>query len=162
MERVDVGQQCLAVVDYAHTPEAVAALLGIGPLVTKGRVVVVLGCGGDRDPLEASPHGGGRSTRRRRRRSSRATTRGHEDPQAIIDAVVAGAVDAQARSGRDEVELLVEPDRADAIAAAVARARPGDVVVVAGKGHEQGQEFASAVLPFDDRVVLRDAIGARA
>jgi UDP-N-acetylmuramoyl-L-alanyl-D-glutamate--2,6-diaminopimelate ligase len=76
-----------------------------------------------------------------------------EDPREILDAMLAGASDARA-------EVVVEPDRAAAIAAAIGRARPGDIVVVAGKGHEQGQEYADRTLPFDDRNVVRTALHA--
>jgi UDP-N-acetylmuramoyl-L-alanyl-D-glutamate--2,6-diaminopimelate ligase len=78
-----------------------------------------------------------------------------EDPAAILDAMVAGA-----RSAGGAADLVVEQDRRAAIAAAVASAAAGDVLVVAGKGHEQGQEIAGEVLPFDDRVVLREALHA--
>jgi UDP-N-acetylmuramoyl-L-alanyl-D-glutamate--2,6-diaminopimelate ligase len=79
-----------------------------------------------------------------------------EDPLEILDAVVSGA-----RGAGTQAQITVEPDRRRAVAQAVDAARPGDVVVVAGKGHEQGQEVQGAVLPFDDRDVLRDALAAR-
>jgi UDP-N-acetylmuramoyl-L-alanyl-D-glutamate--2,6-diaminopimelate ligase len=146
MERVDAGQPFLALVDYAHTPEAVATLLSTVRAVTPGRVIVVLGCGGDRD-------------RAKRPLMGRAAAEGadvavltsdnprSEDPLAILAEMAAGAPDA-----------MVEPDRRAAIAAAVALARPGDAVVVAGKGHESGQEAGGVVTPFDDRVELREAV----
>jgi UDP-N-acetylmuramoyl-L-alanyl-D-glutamate--2,6-diaminopimelate ligase len=146
MERVDVGQPFAALVDYAHTPEAVATLLRTVRGITTGRVIVVLGCGGDRD-------------RGKRPLMGRAAVEGadvavltsdnprSEDPLAILEEM--------AQPG-----ALVEPDRRAAIALAVGLARPGDTVVVAGKGHESGQEVAGVVTPFDDRTELRAALEA--
>ncbi len=146
MERVDAGQDFLAVVDYAHTPEAVSTLLAAVRAVVTGRVIVVLGCGGDRD-------------RGKRPQMAKAAAEGadvvvltsdnprSEHPQAILGEMTPGAPDA-----------TVEPDRRAAIELAVRLARSGDVVVVAGKGHETGQESAGVVAPFDDRLVLRDAV----
>lgn len=146
MERVDAGQPFLAVVDYAHTPDAVARLLDAVRRVTPGKVVVVLGCGGDRD-------------RGKRPGMGRAATEGadvavltsdnprSEDPEQILAEMAAGAPDA-----------LREVDRRAAIALAVSLAGPGDAVVVAGKGHETGQEVDGVVTPFDDRDVLREVL----
>ncbi len=146
MERVDAGQPFLAVVDYAHTPDAVERLLDAVRAVTRGKVVVVLGCGGDRD-------------RAKRPAMGRAAAAGadvavltsdnprSEDPVAILTEMAVGAPDA-----------LCEVDRRAAIALAVSLAGPGDAVVVAGKGHESGQEVAGTVTAFDDREVLRSAI----
>ncbi len=146
MERVDVGQPFTAIVDYAHTPEAVVTLLSAVREVTAGRVVVVLGCGGDRD-------------RGKRPLMGRAAVDGadlavltsdnprSEDPSVILAEM--------AQPGAH-----IEPDRRAAIAYAVAQAGPGDTVVIAGKGHERGQEIAGEVLPFDDRAVLRAALQA--
>jgi UDP-N-acetylmuramoyl-L-alanyl-D-glutamate--2,6-diaminopimelate ligase len=148
MERVDAGQPFLAVVDYAHTPQAVATLLAAVRSITPGRVIVVLGCGGDRD-------------RAKRPLMGRAAVEGadvailtsdnprSEDPLAILAEMSAEAEGA-----------VVQPDRRAAITAAVQAAHPGDTVVVAGKGHETGQEIAGVVTPFDDRVVLREALEA--
>ncbi|TAL14721.1 MAG: UDP-N-acetylmuramoyl-L-alanyl-D-glutamate--2,6-diaminopimelate ligase, partial [Frankiales bacterium] len=146
MERVDAGQPFLAVVDYAHTPDAVARLLDAVRRVTPGKVVVVLGCGGDRD-------------RGKRPGMGRAAAEGadvavltsdnprSEDPGQILAEMAAGAPDA-----------LREVDRRAAIALAVSLAGPGDAVVVAGKGHETGQEVDGVVTPFDDRDVLREVL----
>jgi len=151
MERVDVGQPYLAVVDYAHTPDAVRTLLAALRPVTTGKLIVVLGAGGDRD-------------RGKRPLMGEAAARGadvvvltddnprSEDPAEILAAVRAGADAVPAR------ELHVEHDRAAAMALAVRLAQLGDTVVVAGKGHEQGQESAGVVRPFDDRSVLAEAI----
>jgi len=146
MERVDAGQGFLAVVDYAHTPEAVTTLLAAVRAITAGRVIVVLGCGGDRD-------------RAKRPLMGRAAVNGAdiavltsdnprgEDPAAILAEMASPGA-------------LVETDRRAAIEQAVALARPGDAVVVAGKGHESGQEAGGVVVPFDDRDVLRELLGA--
>ncbi|MGQ0465996.1 MAG: UDP-N-acetylmuramoyl-L-alanyl-D-glutamate--2,6-diaminopimelate ligase [Sporichthyaceae bacterium] len=155
MERIEAGQDFLAVVDYAHTPDAVATLLAALRPVTAGKLIVVLGAGGDRDrgkrPLMgevASRDGDVLVLTDDNPRS--------EDPREILSEVRAGAE----RVWADEAaELHIEHDRAAAIALAVKLAKPGDTVVVAGKGHEQGQEAAGVVRPFDDRTVLRAAIG---
>jgi UDP-N-acetylmuramoyl-L-alanyl-D-glutamate--2,6-diaminopimelate ligase len=146
MERVDAGQPFLAVVDYAHTPEAVTTLLAAVRQVTPGRVIVVLGCGGDRDrgkrPLMGRSAVDGADLAILTSDNPRS-----EDPLAILAEMAADAPGA-----------LVEPDRRVAIELAVARAKPGDTVVVAGKGHETGQEINGVVTHFDDREVLREAL----
>ena len=146
MERVDEGQPFLAVVDYAHTPEAVSTLLDTLRAVTRGRVVLVLGCGGDRDrakrPLMGAAAVGGADLAVLTSDNPRS-----EDPEAILREM-------------DAPGAVIEPDRRAAIGYAVAQARPGDAVVVAGRGHETGQEVAGVVMPFDDRVVLREALQA--
>jgi len=150
MERVDVGQPFLALVDYAHTPMAVTALLGEVRQLAAGRVIVVLGCGGDRDrdkrPLMGAAAAAGSDLAVLTSDNPR-----NEDPDVILAQMLAGTAGSPGT-------IVVEPDRAIAIATAVAEAGPGDVVVVAGKGHEQGQEVAGQVRPFDDRVVLADAL----
>jgi UDP-N-acetylmuramoyl-L-alanyl-D-glutamate--2,6-diaminopimelate ligase len=146
MERVEAGQPFLALVDYAHTPEAVATLLRSVRAVTPGRVLVVLGCGGERDRAKRPLMGRAAAEGADVAVLTSDNPRG-EDPLAILAAMAAGAPAA-----------VVEPDRRAAIARAVAQARPGDAVVVAGKGHETGQEVAGVVTPFDDREVLREAL----
>ena len=154
MERVDAGQPFLAVVDYAHTPDAVASLLDEARVLTGdgGRVVVVLGCGGDRDRGKR-PLMGAAAARAADLAVFTNDNPRSEDPQAILDAMAAGAAGGTAR-------LVVEPDRRAAIGIAVGECVAGDVLVVAGKGHEQGQEAAGVVLPFDDRRVVREALAA--
>ena len=155
MERVDVGQPFTVVVDYAHTPVAVAQLLAEArTMAAGGRVVVVLGCGGDRDAGKRPLMGAAAATGADLAVLTNDNPRS-EDPQAILDAMLAGA-----RRAGGTAELLVEPDRRRAIERAVAAAHAGDVVVVAGKGHEQGQEQDGVVLPFDDRQVVREALAA--
>jgi UDP-N-acetylmuramoyl-L-alanyl-D-glutamate--2,6-diaminopimelate ligase len=156
MERIDAGQPFVAVVDYAHTPDAVATLLDTLRPVTKGKLLVVLGCGGDRDRAKR-PLMGAAAARRADVAVLTSDNPRSEDPMAILAAMEEGARAVPVKE-RGEVVLVV--DRAEAIAVATARAGPGDTVVVAGKGHEQGQEVAGVVRPFDDRQVLRAAIGA--
>ncbi|MGW0029226.1 UDP-N-acetylmuramoyl-L-alanyl-D-glutamate--2,6-diaminopimelate ligase [Streptomyces sp. NPDC003314] len=154
LERVDAGQPYLAVVDYAHKTDAVESVLRSLREVTEGRLHVVIGCGGDRDVTKRGPMGAAAA----RLADTAVLTSDNprsEDPLAILTAMLAGAADVPAA---ERGEVLVLADRAAAITAAVTRARPGDTVLVAGKGHEQGQEIAGAVRPFDDREVLRAAL----
>ncbi|MFF0424492.1 UDP-N-acetylmuramoyl-L-alanyl-D-glutamate--2,6-diaminopimelate ligase [Streptomyces sp. NPDC004520] len=154
LERVEAGQPYLAVVDYAHKTDAVESVLRSLREVTEGRLHVVIGCGGDRDTTKRGPMGAAAA----RLADTAVLTSDNprsEDPLAILTAMLAGAAEVPAG---ERGAVLVEPDRAAAIAAAVARARSGDTVLVAGKGHEQGQEIAGVVRPFDDRQVLREAI----
>jgi UDP-N-acetylmuramoyl-L-alanyl-D-glutamate--2,6-diaminopimelate ligase len=156
MERIDAGQPYLAVVDYSHKPAAVdGALHALRPLTT-GRLIIVLGCGGDRDRGKR-PHMGEIAARGADLLVVTDDNPRSEDPAAIRRAMLDGAL-AVAASQRGEVIEVGE--RAEAIAAAVAAARAGDTVLIAGKGHETGQEIAGVVHPFDDRAVLRDAIEA--
>ncbi|MFE9447729.1 UDP-N-acetylmuramoyl-L-alanyl-D-glutamate--2,6-diaminopimelate ligase [Streptomyces sp. NPDC006739] len=154
LERVDAGQPYLAVVDYAHKTDAVESVLRALRKVTKGHLHIVLGCGGDRDRTKRAPMGAAAA----RLADTAVLTSDNprsEDPLAILATMLQGAASVPAHE-RGEVALF--EDRAAAIAAAVARARPGDTVLVAGKGHEQGQDIAGVVRPFDDRQVLREAI----
>ena len=154
MERVDAGQDYLALVDYAHTPDAVRTLLSTVREVTRGRVILVLGCGGDRDRGKRPMMGAAAVTGSDLAVFTNDNPRS-EDPQVILAAMLGGARAAD-RSGAQRI--VVEPDRAAAIAYAVSAARAEDTLVVAGKGHESGQEIAGEVRPFDDRAVLRAAI----
>ncbi|MCH5675476.1 UDP-N-acetylmuramoyl-L-alanyl-D-glutamate--2,6-diaminopimelate ligase [Streptomyces gilvus] len=154
LERVDAGQPYLAVVDYAHKTDAVESVLRALRKVTEGGLHVVLGCGGDRDTTKRGPMGAAAA----RLADTAVLTSDNprsEDPLAILATMLEGAASVPAHE-RGEVQVF--EDRAAAIAAAVARARPGDTVLVAGKGHEQGQDIAGVVRPFDDRQVLREAI----
>jgi UDP-N-acetylmuramoyl-L-alanyl-D-glutamate--2,6-diaminopimelate ligase len=154
MERIDAGQPYLAVVDYAHKPDAVAAALAALRPMTAGRLIVVLGCGGDRDRLKR-PMMGAAAARGADLVVVTDDNPRSEDPAAIRAAMAAGVRQV---AGADWVEV---GDRAQAIAEAVRRAGPGDIVLVAGKGHEQGQEIGGVVHPFDDRQVLRAAVEGR-
>jgi len=147
-ELVDQGQNFAVLVDYAHTPDALREVLDSARAATDGRVIVVFGCGGDRDSGKRPQMG---------RIAAELADRGivtsdnprSEQPEAIIAEIVAGDP-----SGC----LVVEPDRAAAIAMAIDDAAPGDVVIIAGKGHETGQQFADHTDPFDDRDVARAAL----
>jgi UDP-N-acetylmuramoyl-L-alanyl-D-glutamate--2,6-diaminopimelate ligase len=154
LERVDAGQPYLAVVDYAHKTDAVESVLKALRKVTEGSLHVVLGCGGDRDTTKREPMGAAAA----RLADTAVLTSDNprsEDPLAILATMLQGAASVPVHE-RGEVQVF--EDRAAAIAAAVARAEPGDTVLVAGKGHEQGQDIAGVVRPFDDRQVLREAI----
>nr|WP_107402010.1 UDP-N-acetylmuramoyl-L-alanyl-D-glutamate--2,6-diaminopimelate ligase [Streptomyces oceani] len=156
LERVEAGQDYLAVVDYAHKPDAVESVLYALRKVTEGRVHTVLGCGGDRDPYKRAAMGAALA-----RLSDTAVLTSDnprtEDPLAILATMLAGAAEVPAY---ERGTVLLEEDRAAAIAVAVSRAEPGDSVLVLGKGHELGQDIAGVVRPFDDRQVLREAIEA--
>jgi UDP-N-acetylmuramoyl-L-alanyl-D-glutamate--2,6-diaminopimelate ligase len=153
LEPVDAGQAARVYVDYAHTPDALSAVLA-AVRRPSGRVIVVFGCGGDRD-------------RDKRPLMGRAAARGadvavltndnprSEDPKTIADAVLTGMADGGA-------DVHVELDRRAAIRWALEAAGPDDVVVVAGKGHEAGQTAAGTTVPFDDRNVAREEIEALA
>jgi UDP-N-acetylmuramoyl-L-alanyl-D-glutamate--2,6-diaminopimelate ligase len=154
MERVDGDQQFLAVVDYSHKPAGVAgALQALRPL-TVGRLIMVLGCGGDRD-------------RSKRPVMGEVAARGcdvlivtDDNPRTEAPAEIRAAMLAGARSvpAAEAAEILEEGDRRAAIARAVALAQPGDTVLIAGKGHETGQDVGGTVLPFDDVSVVRNCL----
>ncbi|GAA4426781.1 UDP-N-acetylmuramoyl-L-alanyl-D-glutamate--2,6-diaminopimelate ligase [Actinokineospora soli] len=154
MERVAVGQDFTAVVDYSHKPEAVALALDAVRARTEGRVIVLLGRGGDRDTAKRPLMGAAAAQRADLLVITDDNPRS-EDPAAIRAALRRGAEEAPGRGEGVEVG-----GRRDAIVTAVRRARPGDVVVVAGKGHETGQEVNGVVHPFSDRDELEAAIRA--
>jgi UDP-N-acetylmuramoyl-L-alanyl-D-glutamate--2,6-diaminopimelate ligase len=157
MERVEAGQQFLAVVDYSHKPAAVdGALRALRPL-TRGRLIVVLGCGGDRDRAKR-PLMGETAARGSQLLIVTDDNPRSEPPARIRQEMLAGA---RAVPAGERGEVREIGDRAEAIAAAVAAAGPGDTVLVAGKGHETGQEIAGVVHPFEDRQVLRRALESR-
>ena len=153
MEVVSAGTPFTVLVDYAHTPAGLdVALAAARELAGSGRVICLFGCGGDRDQGKR-PEMGAVATRWSDTIVLTSDNPRIEDPGAIID---------QIRSGiGDGVELVVEPDRAGAIDAAVGMAGPGDVVLIAGKGHETTQVVADGVVPFDDRVEARRALAGR-
>ncbi|HUR49499.1 MAG TPA: UDP-N-acetylmuramoyl-L-alanyl-D-glutamate--2,6-diaminopimelate ligase [Acidimicrobiales bacterium] len=149
MERVEEGQPFTALVDYAHTPDALAnSLQAARELAGRARIILVFGCGGDRDKAKR-PLMGRVATELADQAVLTSDNPRSEDPAAIIE---------QVRQGADERRLQVQPDRGAAIRTAVEAARPGDVVLVAGKGHETGQEVGERLIPFDDREELRAAI----
>ena len=152
MERVGPRDVAL-VVDYAHTTDALARAIDAVRPDGDGRVIVVFGCGGDRDPTKRGPMGAAAA----RRADVVVITDDNprsENPATIREAVLEGAEEVPAA---DRGEVVVIGDRRAAIESAVRRARHGDVVLVAGKGHETGQEVGESVTPFDDRVELAAA-----
>jgi UDP-N-acetylmuramoyl-L-alanyl-D-glutamate--2,6-diaminopimelate ligase len=157
LEPVEEGQDFTVLVDYAHKPGAVEAVLGTLRPLTTGALTIVLGCGGDRDQGKR-PVMGEIAARRADVAVFTNDNPRTEDPWAVLTAMVGGVLTVPEN---ERAHVIVEPDRAAAIALAVARARRGDVVLVAGKGHEQGQYIAGQVLPFDDREVVRRALRAR-
>jgi UDP-N-acetylmuramoyl-L-alanyl-D-glutamate--2,6-diaminopimelate ligase len=157
LEQVDAGQEYLAIVDYAHKPDAVtAALTALRPL-TKGSLIVVIGAGGDRDHGKR-PLMGEIAARLADVLIVTDDNPRTEEPAAIRAAILAGAADVPAD---EAAEVHEAGDRREAIRLAVSLARPGDTVVVAGKGHEPGQEIHGTVHPFDDAVVLREEMTRR-
>jgi UDP-N-acetylmuramoyl-L-alanyl-D-glutamate--2,6-diaminopimelate ligase len=147
LEPVAEGQPFAVFVDYSHKPDALEAVLRTARELATGRVICVFGAGGDRDRGKR-PLMGRIATELADVPIVTSDNPRGEDPLAIIDEVLTGAVR----------EPEVEPDRRTAIARAIALAGEGDVVVIAGKGHEQGQEIAGRKLPFDDREVAREEL----
>jgi UDP-N-acetylmuramoyl-L-alanyl-D-glutamate--2,6-diaminopimelate ligase len=145
-EAVDEGQPFAVLVDYAHTPDSLENVLRTARDLAQGRVICVFGCGGDRDRGKR-PLMGRIATDLADLAIVTSDNPRSEEPDAIIAEILEGAGDAE-----------VEPDRREAIARAVGAAGEGDVVVIAGKGHEQGQQFADHTIPFDDREVAREAL----
>lgn len=155
MERIDCGQDFLAVVDYAHKPAALGAVLDTLRRQTKNRIIAVIGAGGDRD-VTKRPLMGAEAARGADVVIITDDNPRSEDPAIIRQAVYDGALEANTDS-----EIHNIGDRAEAIRAAVAAASTGDAVVVAGKGHETGQEIAGVIHDFDDRIELREALKGR-
>jgi UDP-N-acetylmuramoyl-L-alanyl-D-glutamate--2,6-diaminopimelate ligase len=150
-EPVEAGQPFAVLVDYAHTPDSLENVLGAARRLTEGRLVCVFGCGGDRD-RDKRPKMGEIAARLADRCVVTSDNPRSEDPEAIIADILAGIPGYGKGDGREDI--AVEPDRSGAIALALADAEPGDTIVIAGKGHEQGQEFAGGrKVPFDDRTV---------
>jgi UDP-N-acetylmuramoyl-L-alanyl-D-glutamate--2,6-diaminopimelate ligase len=151
-EPVLAGQDFAVIVDYAHTPDALAEVLAAARAVAGDRrVIVVFGCGGDRDH-EKRPYMGFTAATLADRTVVTSDNPRSEDPLAIINDVIGGVPDDY--RGR----IAVEPDRRDAIALALRTAASGDVVVIAGKGHETTQTSHSTVVPFDDRAVAQELL----
>ena len=146
-EAVDEGQPFAVLVDYAHTPEALENVLVEARRLASGRLICVFGCGGDRDRAKR-PLMGEVVSRLADLAIVTSDNPRSEEPVAIIEEILTGM------NGAEDVV----PDRAAAIARAVESAEEGDVVLIAGKGHEQGQELHDRTIPFDDREVARDAL----
>jgi UDP-N-acetylmuramoyl-L-alanyl-D-glutamate--2,6-diaminopimelate ligase len=166
MEKIDEGQTFGVVVDYAHTEDAIVRLLEAVREIVSGRIITVFGCGGERD-------------KNKRPKMGAAALNGSdlviitsdnprtEDPSSIIRDIIGGLEDAgiqtevrmaaqQLASGKKPYMVL--PDRHAAVAAAIGLAGPGDIVVLAGKGHENYQIVGEKKLPFDDREIAREEI----
>lgn len=154
MERIEVGQAFLAVVDYAHKPAAISTVLRALREATKGRLIAVVGCGGDRD-MAKRPLMGAAAARDADVVVITDDNPRSEDPAAIRAAALSGTRRVATAERADVIEI---GDRRAAIRYAVALAGPHDTVAVLGKGHEQGQERAGRVTPFDDRAQLRAVI----
>jgi UDP-N-acetylmuramoyl-L-alanyl-D-glutamate--2,6-diaminopimelate ligase len=144
-EPVDAGQPFTVLVDYAHTPDSLENVLRSAREITAGRLICVFGCGGDRDRGKR-PLMGAVARRLADRPMVTTDNSRSEDPAAIAAEIT------------DGLDMEVELDRRTAIERAIGDAAAGDVVVIAGKGHEQGQQFADRTLPFDDRKVAREAL----
>ena len=154
-ERVLAGQDFTVVVDYAHTEDALVRLLTAAQALKTHRILTLFGCGGDRD-------------RGKRPKMGRAAVEGSdvviltsdnprtEDPMSILQEVELGVRDAL--KDRRQVQYHLVPDRREAIAMAVRLARPGDILLIAGKGHEDYQILGTSKVHFDDREVAREAI----
>jgi UDP-N-acetylmuramoyl-L-alanyl-D-glutamate--2,6-diaminopimelate ligase len=154
---VDAGQDFQVIVDYAHTEDGLRNVLRAARALCGGRIIDVFGCGGDRDKTK-------------RPKMARASAEladfsiitsdnpRTEDPQRILLDVEQGMIEAGKARDRDYVVIQ---DRATAIRRAIGMARPGDLVLIAGKGHEDYQILGTERIHFDDREVARDALGAR-
>jgi UDP-N-acetylmuramoyl-L-alanyl-D-glutamate--2,6-diaminopimelate ligase len=151
MEPIDAGQDFAVLVDYAHTPDSVRNVLRTARGITRGRLIAVLGCGGDRDrgkrPLMGREAESGADLVVITSDNPRS-----EEPRAIVADILAGL--------ESPTVVTVQLDRRLAIYGALAQAQRGDVVLILGKGHESGQEFATETVPFDDRQVAREALAA--
>ena len=150
MERVTGSQQFAVIVDYAHTPDALEHALRAARSFTAGKLIVVFGCGGERDRGKR-PEMGRVAAREADRIVLTSDNPRTEDPDAILDAIEQGV------NGLT-VPYLRERDRSQAIALALEHARPGDTVLIAGKGHERYQIVGTTTLPFDDRLVAVEVL----
>jgi len=148
MERIEWTGPFDIYVDYAHTPEGIEVAISAARRFTRGRVIVVVGAGGDRDASKRPLMGAASSAADVVWVTS--DNPRSEDPNEIISQILAGLPDS--------ATLHVEPDRGSAIRGAVGLARPTDTVLILGKGHEQGQEAGGVLLPFDDHQVASEAV----
>ena len=153
-EPIVAGQDFAVVVDYAHTPDGLSAVLAAARDAAPGRVVVVFGCGGDRD-VEKRPRMGAVAAQLADSVVITSDNPRSEQPLDIINAVFAGVPDDY------RARVVTEIDRRLAIATALRSAAPGDVIVIAGKGHEATQTIGDEVRPFDDRAVARELLEER-
>jgi UDP-N-acetylmuramoyl-L-alanyl-D-glutamate--2,6-diaminopimelate ligase len=156
MQRIDEGQAFTVVIDYAHTAESLGKVLAELRPPDGGRLIVVFGSAGDRDPSKREPMGQVAGEGADLVIVTDEDPR-HEDRGAIIEAIARGAEVVGKRRGED---LLLVPDRAEAIAEAMRRATPGDAVLLAGKGHEKTIETALGEVPWDEAETAREALRA--
>jgi UDP-N-acetylmuramoyl-L-alanyl-D-glutamate--2,6-diaminopimelate ligase len=152
-ESVDVGQGFSVIVDYAHTPDGLLNVLNAARALEPARLIVVFGCGGDRDRSKR-PIMGRMVAERADVAVVTSDNPRSEDPGAILREIVEGVHAARSR----RAELIEEPDRRAAIRLAIEKARSGDLVLIAGKGHENYQIFADRTIHFDDREVAREVL----
>ena len=156
MERIDAGQPFAVIVDYAHTEDALRKVLEVLRPLTSGRLIVVFGSAGERDPTKRAPMGRVAAEMADLLVVTDEDPR-FEDPRAINEQIAGGA---RERGARDEATLWVRDDRREAIGLAVRLAREGDTVLLAGKGHEQSIVYGAEKRPWDDRAAVRDALDA--
>jgi UDP-N-acetylmuramoyl-L-alanyl-D-glutamate--2,6-diaminopimelate ligase len=149
-ESVPTGRGFHVIVDYAHTPDGLENLLSSARRLNPSRLIVVFGCGGNRDRTKRPIMGRIAATQAEIAVVTSDNPR-HEDPQAIIEDIMPGMQGASAR-------VIVEPDRRAAIGIALQEAKDGDILLIAGKGHEDYQLVGDKVLPFDDRLVARELL----
>jgi UDP-N-acetylmuramoyl-L-alanyl-D-glutamate--2,6-diaminopimelate ligase len=149
-ERVDQGQPFVVVVDYAHTDDALRNVIAVARGLNPKRVITLFGCGGDRDRTKR-PLMGQAAAQASDFVVLTSDNPRSEDPIAIMNDALVGI-------RRVDVPHVVEPDRAAAIARALKEAREGDLVILAGKGHETSQVLKNKTIPFDDRVVAREVL----
>ena len=149
LESVDIGQKFLALVDYAHTPDAVARVLATLRKSVSGRIIAVLGCGGDRDKAKRPIMG------RELLEGSDLAIFTSDNPRSEVPEEILAEMIGNLKLKETSAKLV---DRREAIAFAVASALPGDCVVILGKGHEVGQEISGKKFAFDDRIELARAI----
>ena len=154
-ELIDEGQPFTVVVDYAHTPDGLEKILTTAEEITKGRIIVVFGCGGDRDKLKR-PIMGRIAARNADIALVTSDNPRTEDPNEIVKEVAAGVEEIKKEKPSLEYEVIV--DRRSAIRRAIALAKPGDIVLVAGKGHEDYQILKDRTIHFDDREEARKAL----
>jgi UDP-N-acetylmuramoyl-L-alanyl-D-glutamate--2,6-diaminopimelate ligase len=147
-EKIDAGQEFLAIIDYAHTEDALERLIYTARGLTKGKIITVFGCGGDRDRGKR-PRMGAIATRLSDFVIITSDNPRSEKPEEIIREIEAGAA---------RRNYLAEPDRKEAIKRAVLMAEKNDIVLIAGKGHEKYQEIGGRRFPFNDREVVEESI----
>lgn len=154
LESIDLGQDFLALVDYAHKPGALQAVLETLRAAEPRRIAVVFGAGGDRDPGKREPMG------RVTAELADLVVVTDDNPRSEDPATIRSAILAGARAVASDAEIVEIGDRRAAIDHAVAWAQPGDIVLIAGKGHESGQTVGDHTRPFDDRDELAAALEA--